>query len=144
MIPPRWVLRAGWALHRALFAVTGGRVGTEAPCERRPGTLFLVTIGRRSGERRRNAVFYTEDGLSFVVVASNAGAAEDPGWWKNLQAHPDAEIHLGQDPRPVRGRRATPAETARLWPRLVAVNPSYEDYRAVAGREIPVVILEPR
>jgi len=144
MLPPRWFLRVGWVAHRALFAVTGGRVGAERPRERRPGTLFLVTTGRRSGQRRRNALFYLEDGSNLVVVASNAGAVTDPGWWRNLQANPDAEVQLGPDPKPVRARRATPGEMTRLWPRLVTVNPSYEAYRTVAGREIPVVILEPR
>jgi deazaflavin-dependent oxidoreductase (nitroreductase family) len=144
MVPPRWLLRIGWAIHRALFAATGGRVGAQPPRERRPGTLFLVTTGRRSGQRRRNGVFYLEDGPDLVVVASNAGAATDPGWWLNLQAHPDAEVQLGPTPRPVRARRASSEETVRLWPRLVAVNPAFDEYRAAAGREIPVVILEPR
>jgi F420H(2)-dependent quinone reductase len=144
VIPPRWFLRVGWAFHRALFAVTGGRVGAERPGGRRPGTLFLVTTGRRSGQTRRNAVFYLEDGPNMVVVASNAGSARDPGWWQNLQAQPEAAIQVDPGLTPVRARRATPDEVNRLWPRLVAGNPSYEDYRRVAGREIPVVILEPR
>jgi len=89
-------------------------------------------------------VFYLEDGPSFVVVASNAGAAADPGWWQNLQAQPEAAIQLGPATRPIRARRATAEETARLWPRLVASNPAFDEYRRVAGRDIPVAILEPR
>jgi deazaflavin-dependent oxidoreductase (nitroreductase family) len=144
VIPPRWFLRVGWALHRGVFALSGGRVGTDQPRHGRPGTLFLVTIGRRSGRSRQNAVFYLEDGPNLVVVASNAGADGDPGWWLNLQARPDAAVRLGTAVREVRARAATPAETARLWQPLVDSFAGFEEYRRTAARPIPVVILEPR
>ena len=41
------------------------------------------------------------------------------------------------------GGRADPEEEERLWPRLEAVYSYYPDYRARAGREIPIVLLEP-
>jgi hypothetical protein len=45
-------------------------------------------------------------------------------------------------PTAVRGRRATPEEEQRLWPRLDAMNPGYREYRAARTRPMPVVILE--
>jgi F420H(2)-dependent quinone reductase len=141
---PRWLLRIGWAFHKRLFAITGGRIGAQRASAGRMGTLFLVTTGRRSGERRRNAVFYLDDDPRFVVVASNAGSAHDPGWVLNLQAHPDAFVQLGPQTLPVHARRASAEERARLWPRLVERNPAFADYERSAGREIPVVVLEPR
>jgi hypothetical protein len=39
---------------------------------------------------------------------------------------------------------ADPAERARLWPEVVAMYRGYEGYQARTGREIPLVILEPR
>ncbi len=143
MIPPRWLFRLGWAVHRAMFAATGGRLGTARPSGGRIGTLFLVTTGWKSGQPRRNGVYYVEDGANLVVVASNAGAATDPAWWRNLQSQPLAEVHLGAQRRSVRGRLATPEERARLWRHLVAAHRSYADYAAAVEREIPVVILEP-
>ena len=143
MAPPRPVLRIGWALHRALFGVTGGRLGTARP-GRRVGTLFLLSVGRRSGAIRRTGLFYIEDGRSVVVVASNAGSDVDPSWWRNLQARPDAEVAIGRRRVPVRARPATADEEARLWPRLDAAYPDYARYRATATRPIPVVLLEPR
>lgn len=143
MIPPRWLFRLSWAVHRALSAATGGRLGTARPTGGRVGTLFLVTTGWRSGQPRRNGVYYVEDGVNLVVVASNAGAAADPAWWRNLQAQPLAEVHLGSQRQRVRARLATPEERARLWRRLVAAHRSYADYAAAVEREIPVVILEP-
>jgi F420H(2)-dependent quinone reductase len=124
MTPPRPILRIGWAIHKALFRATGGRVGTQR-AGGGLGTLFLSSVGRTSGTVRRNALFFIEDGPSFVVVASNAGEDVDPGWWRNLQATPEAEVGLGGKWIPVRAREATPEEAARLWPRLDAANAEY-------------------
>jgi deazaflavin-dependent oxidoreductase (nitroreductase family) len=144
MIPPRWLYETGWAFHRALFATTGGRLGAGAARGDRLGTLFLVTIGRRTGDERRTGVNYLEDGRNLAVVASNAGAPRDPAWWLNLQARPDAEVQLGPTRRPIRARLASDEERQRLWPRFVRATAMYDAYRETAGREIPVVILEPR
>jgi deazaflavin-dependent oxidoreductase (nitroreductase family) len=144
MTPPRWLLQIGWAFHKRLFAITGGRIGARSPSAGRLGTLFLVTSGRRSRQPRRNGLFYLDDGPNLVVVASNAGAHDDPGWWLNLQAHPEAAVQLGPDPRPVRARPATAEEHDRLWPRLVERHPPFADYGRATGRRIAVVVLEPR
>lgn len=143
MIPPRWVFRMGWAFHKALFAASGGRVGAERPRDGKLGTLFLVSRGRKSGQVRRNALYYLEDGPNLVIVASNAGAEPDPAWWLNLQAQPNAEVALGTRRCFVYARKATAEEHDRLWPRLVAASPNYEEYRRTASRPIPVVVLEP-
>jgi protein-S-isoprenylcysteine O-methyltransferase Ste14 len=42
----------------------------------------------------------------------------------------------------VRARRATPAEEAELWPKLVAAYGPYARYRERTRRSIPVVLLE--
>jgi hypothetical protein len=45
----------------------------------------------------------------------------------------------------VRAHRATPEERERLWPLAVRQYSGYEDYQARSkGREIPMVVLEPR
>jgi deazaflavin-dependent oxidoreductase (nitroreductase family) len=144
MILPRWVFRIGWALHKGLFAASGGRIGAKRPRDGRVGTLFLLSTGRKSGAVRRNALFYLEDGPNLIVVASSAGANVDPSWWLNLKAQPDAAVELGTRRCFVHARAATAEEHARLWPRLVAASPNYDEYRRTASRPIPVVVLEPR
>jgi F420H(2)-dependent quinone reductase len=136
------VYRVGWALHRALFTMTGGRVGTGLAQERRLGTLFITTTSRRSGQPRRNPLFYLEDGSNLVVAASNVGAAHDPGWWRNLQADPHATVDLAGDQFPVMARRAAADESDRLWPRFIAANAAFATYRANADRDIALVVLE--
>jgi F420H(2)-dependent quinone reductase len=142
-VPPRWLLRAGWAVHRAVYTISGGRLGLRTAADERLGTLRLTTIGRRSGEKRIAMLFYLDDGPNLAVVASNAGAPEDPGWWRNLQARPSALVDVAADTRSVRAREADEDERARLWPRFVTAMADYERYATVARRPIPIVILEP-
>jgi deazaflavin-dependent oxidoreductase (nitroreductase family) len=139
---PRTVLRIGWAFHRILFRVTGGRVGTERAKDGRLGMLFITTTSRKTGQPRRNPLFYLEDGPNLVVSASNAGAPRDPGWWRNLQADPHATIELAGERTPVLARRAGPDEADRMWPRFIAANPNFRAYREQAGREVALVVLE--
>jgi F420H(2)-dependent quinone reductase len=142
MTLPRPILELVWAFHRALFRMTGGRVGTERTREGRLGTLFLTTTGRTSGKPRGTAVFYLEDAGRLVVVASNAGADRDPAWWRNLQANPRATVDLAGEQVAVRARRASADEANRLWPRFMAVNPNFAAYRERANRDVAVVVLE--
>jgi deazaflavin-dependent oxidoreductase (nitroreductase family) len=136
-------MRLLWALHRGLRRVSGGRIGTREARDDRIGTLFLHTVGRRSGRPRVNGLFYLNDGSNLVVVGSNAGSDQDPAWWLNLRDGPDAHVEIGGRRRPVRARTATADEAATLWPRLDGANPDFVTYRASVRRSIPVVILEP-
>ena len=137
----RSLLRPWWTVHRALFRLSGGRIGTIAPGKRRLGVLFLETTGHRTGRRRTNALYYIDAGADLAVVASNAGNDRDPGWLANLRAHPEATVWLGREQVRVRARRATPEEEAALWPRLDAGYSRFAVYRRRAARPIPIVIL---
>jgi deazaflavin-dependent oxidoreductase (nitroreductase family) len=144
MTPPRPIMELAWAFHRALHRSLGARVSTSPPSAAgKVGTLFLATTGRKSGKARKTGLFYVENGESFVVVASNAGADVDPAWWLNLQANPEAVVEVGSRQVPVRARQATPVEADSLWPRLDAGYPEYARYRERRARPIPIVILEP-
>jgi deazaflavin-dependent oxidoreductase (nitroreductase family) len=142
VIVPRSVIRIGWALHRAVFRLSGGRVGTVRARDDRLGALFIGTTSRKTGEKRRNGLYYLKDGPNLVVAASNVGAARDPGWWLNLQADPHATVDLGGERIAVLARRATAEEAERLWPRFIAANSDFAVYRAQAGRDIALVVLE--
>ena len=87
-------------------------------------------------------MFYLEDGPNLAVAASNAGAAHEPAWWRNLQADPRAKVDLAGKRFPVRARRATADEAGRLWPRFIAANPDFTAYREQANRDIALVVLE--
>jgi deazaflavin-dependent oxidoreductase (nitroreductase family) len=105
--------------------------------------VLLTTTGRRSGKSRTTPLFGIRDGDAVVVVGSNAGGDDHPDWYRNLRAQPVATVQVGGDVRSVRARDADPVERDRLWPLLDGVYAGYRIYREVAGREIPIVILEP-
>ncbi|MGH2381064.1 MAG: nitroreductase family deazaflavin-dependent oxidoreductase, partial [Candidatus Limnocylindria bacterium] len=62
-LPPRWFIRTAWIVHRAIFRVTGGRLGLWRPeAGGKFGTMRLRSVGRRSGQLRVAIVGYYEDG----------------------------------------------------------------------------------
>jgi hypothetical protein len=44
MPPPRWLYRAGWAMHKAVDRITGGRLGTFQPHGGQAGVLLLGAV----------------------------------------------------------------------------------------------------
>jgi len=130
--------------HTFLYRRTGGRLGHTLP--KLPNRFLLLDhVGARSGIRRTSPLQYVEDGENVAVVASKGGYAKNPAWLHNLKAHPDTTAQVGSEHRPVRARVVSdPEERDRLWAKAVRMYRPYEDYRARAGREIPIVVLEPR
>ena len=79
-----------------------------------------------------------------MIVASKGGYPKHPAWFHNLLANPQTTVQVGSERRRVHARVATPEERARLWPRVVKTYSGYAEYQQRTGREIPLVILEPR
>lgn len=143
-LPPRWVVRLAWQVHRALFRVTGGRLGLWRPAKRW-GTLRLTTTGRRTGQARHVILAYLEDGPHLVTLAMNGWDPAQPAWWLNLQARPQAEAELAGELRlPVIGRAAEGEERARLWARWSEVDVNLDAYATRRPSGTAVVVLEPQ
>jgi len=106
--------------------------------------LLLTTDGRRSGEKRTTPLIHRTDGDRWVVVASNGGAPEHPGWLKNIEANPDIEIQVREERIPARATTAEGEERDRLWKLMADVWPDYDQYQQKTDRQIPVVVLERR
>jgi deazaflavin-dependent oxidoreductase (nitroreductase family) len=106
-------------------------------------TLLLTTRGRKTGKLRRTALIYGQDGQNYLVVASNGGARTDPFWYLNLVANPEVELQVGTQKFAGRARSATPKEKPRLWKLMAKIFPTYDRYQVKAGRDIPLVIVEP-
>ena len=136
----RWLLALITVLHRALYRITGGRIGRRAG---KAHMLLLTTLGRRTGQQRVTPLLYIEDGPRFAVLASNAGDERNPAWLLNLRKQPAAEIQVGTRHFRVQAREATSAEGERLWPKFLSSYSYFSDYRAKTQRHIPVVVLEP-
>lgn len=143
-LPPRWVVRAAWVIHRAIYAVSGGRSGLRLATAGHSGVMRLRTIGRRTGEERRAILGYVLDGPNLVTLAMNGWADPEPAWWLNLQAHPDAVVDLADGSREVTARAAQGDERSRLWAKLRGRSGRLDRYAALRSRETAVVILQPR
>jgi deazaflavin-dependent oxidoreductase (nitroreductase family) len=130
-------------IHTFVYRATGGRIGHTAPGL--PTMLLLDHVGAKSGTKRTSPLLYMPDGENVFVVASKGGFPKHPAWFHNLKASPDTTVQIGRERRAVHARVATPEERERLWPIAVKTYPGYANYQARSkGREIPLVILEPR
>jgi len=124
-----------------LYRRSGGRVGAKfggAP------VCLLTTTGRTSGVPRTMPLLYLRDGADVVIVASKGGFSQHPQWYLNLLADPEVTIEIKRERLAMTARVATADEKAALWPRLVAMYQSYDDYQERTDRDIPVVICSPR
>lgn len=135
-----WLSRQiGWKVDPYLLRLTGGRIGTGLVIP----TPLLETRGARSGQPRRNGVIYFHDGERVTLIASKAGAPENPSWFHNARANP--EVRLNGQPfqaKVIEGE----AEQGRLWGLADRVFPPFETYRqsaAQSGRTIPILQLVP-
>lgn len=143
-LPPRWIIRTIWVLHRAALRITRGRFGLRTATADRAGYLQLTTTGRRSGRERRVIVAYIVDGPNLVTLAMNGWGEDAPAWWLNLEAKPTAIVRTADETRAVRARVANEDEHARLWAQLDG-GPwgNIEGYATRRSRETPIVILQP-
>ncbi|HEY3239219.1 MAG TPA: nitroreductase family deazaflavin-dependent oxidoreductase [Acidimicrobiia bacterium] len=105
-------------------------------------TLVLTTTGRRSGQLRRNALIYGQDGDRHIVVGSRGGDDNHPLWYLNLLDNPDVGVQVMGDKFTARARTASAEEKEKLWPLMTSIWPDYDQYQAKTERDIPVVILE--
>ena len=117
---------------------------TRAREDGRAAVLLLTTTGRRSRRPRTTPVQYRELDGTLVLVAANGESRREPQWYRNLLASPDAFVQRGSEALAVRAREAAGNERARLWTRLTAANRWLAGAETRAGRQFPVMVLEPR
>jgi deazaflavin-dependent oxidoreductase (nitroreductase family) len=131
--PESWV-----AEHAERYEASNGTEATEmsgAPC------LLLDYLGRSSGIWRRTVLMYGRDGDDYLIVGSKGGAPQHPLWFPSLVAHPEVHVRVRTERFAVRAEVLSPQEKARVWPHLLEVYPSYQEYQDKTDRDIPVIRL---
>jgi deazaflavin-dependent oxidoreductase (nitroreductase family) len=132
----------GWvAKHTREYVESDGKKGHKWNGMR---CLVLTTTGRRSGDKRRNALIYGTDGDDHLVVASKGGSKDHPHWYLNLVADPHVHVQVGSEKFDAVAHAASPEERKRLWPIMTKIFPMYESFQKKTDRVIPVVILKRR
>ncbi|SHL41666.1 nitroreductase family deazaflavin-dependent oxidoreductase [Actinacidiphila paucisporea] len=124
----------------AEFRASHGKVGGNfegAPL------LLLHNTGARTGRKFVKPMMYLRDGERYLVFASKGGAPDNPAWFHNLVANPDAEIEVGDRTVPVRAEVLTGEERDRKYAEQAALYPGFADYQEKTDRVIPVVALVP-
>jgi F420H(2)-dependent quinone reductase len=128
-------------LHTTVIRRSKGRFGgtfKKAP------VLLLTTTGAKSGKERTVPLLYLRDGQDLAVVASYGGDDRSPAWFHNLTANPEVSAEFEGQTQQLRASVADAGTKARLWPELIKMYKTYDNYQQKTEREIPVVLLSPR
>ncbi len=103
--------------------------------------LLLTTTGAKSGQLRTKPMMFIPDGDRLLVIASNAGASTHPDWYRNLVAHPEVTVEVGNETFKAIATVTEGLERQRLWSRVVELYPFFADHQAKTSRQIPVIVL---
>jgi F420H(2)-dependent quinone reductase len=139
---PQAVVTRVSRLHAAILGRSGGRIKRSFVLAGGQPVLVLTTTGRRSGAQRSTALAYLEDGGRYVLFANNLGSRRDPAWCHNLRANPQARIQVKGETFAVTAHQASGDDATRLWRRYRDRIRPAETFRQIAGREIPIMVLE--
>jgi|688.fasta_scaffold863681_1 deazaflavin-dependent oxidoreductase (nitroreductase family) len=116
----------------------GGRaMGTD--------TLLLITVGSKTGQTREAPLArFSAPGGGWYVVASAGGARQNPLWYHNIAAHPDAvRVVVSGTEHAVTAEQMTGAERDQVWQRICSEQPRFGRYGEKTDREIPIIKLTP-
>ena len=149
-------------MHQRLYERSGGRLGHRLI---RLRFLLLRTTGRRTGQPRTVTLAYArdagpgragpgragpdradEDRADYLLVASNYGSAQPPGWLLNIGTDPRVQIQDGPRRTEATARIVSPGDPGyeRLWQLVNDHNHDrFRSYQAKTSRPIPVVVLTP-
>jgi deazaflavin-dependent oxidoreductase (nitroreductase family) len=107
--------------------------------------IIVTSRGHKSGKLRKNPVMRVEHEGEYAIVASKGGAPDNPTWYSNLRADPDAVvIQDGPEPFDASVREVEGSERDEWWERAVAAYPPYAEYQERTERLIPVFVASRR
>lgn len=127
------------ALHTFLYRATTGRVGRRLADN---DILLLTTTGRATGRKHTVPLLYLREGSRLVVIASYGGRPNDPEWYRNLLATPQASVQILGECREIQATTMTDGERSEWWPKVVAAYSDYAVYQSRTDRQIPLIWLE--
>ena len=107
-------------------------------------TVFVTTIGARSGKQRTSALVGVPVGDGIALIGTNFGGARTPNWYHNLRAHPKAEVRYHETTVNVVAREIAPGpEHDAIMRAASRVYAGYSAYEArITDRPIHVMVLD--
>ena len=121
------------------FRANGGKVGGMFAGA---NMILITTTGAKTGQQRTTPLVYSKDGARYVIIASMAGAPNNPDWYHNLRAHPTATVEVGAEKFTVKASVTSGEERERLYNAQAAQMSVFNEYRKKTTRQIPVFVLE--
>jgi deazaflavin-dependent oxidoreductase (nitroreductase family) len=105
--------------------------------------LLLTTIGRKSGQKRTTPLIFLsgEQDTDLVVIGSFAGLPNNPAWYLNLVANPEATVQIANERWTVVARVTEGEERARLWEKVEKYFKLWAYFQKFVDRQFPVVVL---
>ncbi|MCW2831077.1 MAG: nitroreductase [Aeromicrobium sp.] len=104
--------------------------------------VIMHTTGAKSGQPRETPALAIPDGDAWLVAASKAGAPDNPAWYYNFVAHPEASIETGTETVDVQAIDLQGQERDEAWAKFVNQSGAFAEYEEKAGdRVIPVIKL---
>jgi deazaflavin-dependent oxidoreductase (nitroreductase family) len=128
------------AIHKYIYRLTNGRLGSQLGQQ---SILLLYSAGAKTGKKYTTTLSYYRDGEAYLIVASNWGKPNHPGWFYNLLMTPHTTIQVKSKTIVVQAHPAEDDEYPRLWQLVTEHNRSYVKYQQGLHRRIPIVILSP-
>ena len=120
------------------FRTNGGKVSGQfagAP-------MIIVTHeGAKSGKTYTTPLVYSKDGDRCVIIASKAGAPNNPSWYHNLVAHPEVTLEIGNEKFKAKAAEVKGVERDRLFEAQAKMMPQFNEYQKKTSRKIPVLVL---
>jgi deazaflavin-dependent oxidoreductase (nitroreductase family) len=105
--------------------------------------MVLLTVkGAKSGKTYTTPLVYSRDGARYVLIASMAGAPNNPDWYHNIKANPNVTLEIGTEKFAAKATVTSGEERERLYNAQAAIMPIFNDYRKKTTRQIPVIALE--
>lgn len=107
--------------------------------------VLITTVGAKSGRPRTLPLAGFPDGERIILVPTNFGQENYPGWYYNLLANPIVHMQQNGSLKEYTARTADQGEWQEYWDLAVYYYPGYQAYRERRGnREVPLFILEPK
>jgi deazaflavin-dependent oxidoreductase (nitroreductase family) len=144
IVPMSWVpVRALPRIDHGFYRLSRGHSTFSAWISGLP-VVMLTSTGARTGQPRTIPVLGLPDGDRLVVIASNYGRPDNPGWYHNLLAHPRAVVTWEGSSVQMQARELKGEERQVHVARGLEAYPWWEQYhRRAAPRQVPVIMLEP-
>ena len=132
---------AAWVRDQvAAYEASGGQQASTLRDTGLP-VIIVTTRGNKTGKLRKTPLMRVEHDGQYLLVASKGGAPQNPVWYYNLRADPDAvRLQDGPEPFDVSVRELAGPERAEWWQRAVDAFAPYAEYQQNTSRVIPVFL----